>query len=291
MNSIKKSKKTLFVSDLDGTLLDPDARLPNRAAERINKLTESGVMITYATARTVRSVAHILDGINFAAEGASPVALMNGVLVRDMKNGRYVRAAVIPPEKAEQVLALFEDGCRIEPFVYALNEAKPIMGDPLYTCYREIVNEPMASFMQERVQRYGKPFEKIKSLREIEGDIIYFAVIGGEADVNNAAEKVGAIDGIRYACYRDSYNGDVWYLEIFDGSASKKHAVEYLREISGADEVVCFGDNLNDLPMFEAADVSVAVERAAAQVKEKADLVTADVVGFIENYVRMNENN
>jgi hydroxymethylpyrimidine pyrophosphatase-like HAD family hydrolase len=38
-------------------------------------------------------------------------------------------------------------------------------------------------------------------------------------------------------------------------------------------EVTVFGDNLNDLGMFEAAGTSVAVSNANPQLLEKADLV------------------
>lgn len=284
----KMSEKILFISDLDGTLLDKNACLPERAAERINRLTDSGVMITYATARTVRSVTHILGDIDFTLSGACPIALMNGVLVRDMAAGKYVRAAVIKKETAEKIPAALDKIDGIEPFVYAIDEEHPMHGDPLYTYYREIVNKPMQDFMDERVVRYGKPFTKIAStasLGEISGDIIYFAILGGERAVCEAAAAMAEVSGIRYTYYRDAYADDVWYLEIFDAAASKKHAVEYLRDITGAEKVVCFGDNINDLPMFEVADIAVAVENGVDEVKAAADYVTDDVIGFIEGYM------
>ena len=36
-----------------------------------------------------------------------------------------------------------------------------------------------------------------------------------------------------------------------------------MKKKTGADRVVAFGDNLNDIPMLQAADVAVAVENAA----------------------------
>ncbi len=47
-----------------------------------------------------------------------------------------------------------------------------------------------------------------------------------------------------------------------------------MKEKTGADRVVAFGDNLNDIPMLQAADVAVAVENARLpEVKEIADIV------------------
>lgn len=276
-------KKTLFISDLDGTLLTPDARLPDGAAERINSLTADGVMITYATARTVRSVSFILGEIDFTLPGARPAALMNGVLIRDMAAGKYVRAAVLDRDTAKRIDAAVRS-VSLEPFIYAIDNDAPIAGDPLATYYHTTANDAMRDFMNERIERFGKPFLQIDSLDGIRGEIVYFAVLGDEEKIRAAAALAEEIAGTRCTYYRDAYNADVWYLEIFDEGASKKHAVEYLRSVTGAEEIVCFGDNRNDLPMFEAADVSVAVTNAVDEVKSAADFVTDDVVGFIEKY-------
>lgn len=45
------SKKTLYISDLDGTLLTNKSGLKDRAAELLKRLSENGTMFTYATAR------------------------------------------------------------------------------------------------------------------------------------------------------------------------------------------------------------------------------------------------
>ena len=279
-------KKTLFVSDLDGTLLTPDAKLPSGAAERINALTQSGVMITFATARTIRSVSFILGDIDFTADGSAPVALMNGVLVRDMKKGCYIRSAVLPSDTAETVYRAVTSVKGLEPFIYAVDNSAPINGDPLATYYFSITGPIMQDFMDERIERFGKPFIKISSLSEIGGDIVYFAILGDEEKIRRAAAEAEKLSGIHLTYYRDAYSENVWYLEIFHESASKQHAVHFLREHTGAECVIAFGDNLNDLPMFEEADVSVAVTNAAPQVKEAADFITDDVVSFIENYIK-----
>ena len=71
----------------------------------------------------------------------------------------------------------------------------------------------------------------------------------------------------------DTYSPDFWYLEAFSAEASKQNAVTYLRETYGYKRVVGFGDNLNDLPMFAACDVRVAVENAKPDVIAAADQI------------------
>ncbi len=279
-------RDVLFVSDLDGTLLEADASLNSDTARRINALTQKGVRITYATARTVRSVSRILGEIDFSLSDV-PAALMNGVLLRDMRQNRYVSAAEIDPGTAQNVLdALTELGA--SPFVYSLDEENPIDGDPLHTCYREIANVPMRRFYEERVQKYGKPFLKIQNAADIPGRIIYFCLIADEALIRRAAKTLETIPEIRLTFYRDSYAEDTWYLEAFSPDASKKNAVEKLRQMTGAKKIIAFGDNRNDIPMFEAADIAVAVETAVTEAKAAAHETTPAVIEYMEAFCKEN---
>ena len=68
----------------------------------------------------------------------------------------------------------------------------------------------------------------------------------------------------------DTYE-PLWYLEIQAGGVDKRLSVEILREMTGADRVVAFGDNHNDLAMAKGADWFCAVENATADVLACAD--------------------
>ena len=275
-------KKILYLSDLDGTLLRPDATLDPRDAEQLNALAAAGVSISYATARTIASVSHILAQIRFT-ENSPPIALMNGVLIRDMARQRYVQRAVCGSEIAARLFDAMRDAGTY-PFVYTLTE-----DGALTTCYRAVPNAAMQAFMDDRIQRYGKPFRKINGTEDIDGDIIYFCLVAPEEDVRRAEAAIAGIPHIRTTSYRDSYDTGVFYLEIFDEHASKKHAAEYLRHCTGADMIVCFGDNLNDLPMFEASDIRVAAENAHPTLKAQADAMAhSGVAAFIAQHAREN---
>ena len=279
------SERILFLTDLDGTLLKPDATLSPDDARRINALTEQGFMISYATARTIQSVKHILADIKFT-EASPPISLMNGVFIRDMARGEYLDCAAFSRQAAQDILTGL---CHrnLHPFVYAVNEAGDLM-----TYYREIPNGAMKAFMDERVTRYKKPFRRITELSEIDGTVVYFCLIAPMQDVSRAVRFLEdrlrhmEVPDIRFTYYRDHYDESVWYLEIFDCRASKQHAVDYLRAYTRADKVICFGDNLNDLPMFEASDLRVAVKNAHPTLIESADEIAVDgVVPWMEAYL------
>ncbi len=279
------SERILFLTDLDGTLLRPDATLDPDDARRINALTDKGFLISYATARTIQSVKHILADVKFT-ESNPPISLMNGVFIRDMAKGVYLDSAALSRQAAREIL-LGLCNRNLHPFVYAVDEAGELM-----TYYREIPNSAMKSFMDERVTRYKKPFRRMTDVSEIDGTIVYFCLIAPMQDVSRAVRFLEdrlrhmAEPDIRFTYYRDHYDESVWYLEIFDCRASKRHAVEYLRKYTHADKIICFGDNLNDLPMFEASDLRVAVKNAHPTLIEAADEIAVNgVVPWIESYL------
>ena len=270
-------KTTLFVTDLDGTLLTPDAVLPDGAVEAIWDLYRRGIRLTYATARTIRSASFILDGLPFPA----PVALMNGVLMRDMNEERYVDSNLLSPETAARILTAGG-----EPFVYTLTPE-----GELFTAYHRLANEHMEDFLRERVDKYAKPFRQLDDFQTLldEGErIIYFCYLDTEEHLTPIRDAVAALrdpagePSTKCAFYPDHYRPGLWYLEVFAPTASKGTVIRRLREITGVETIVCFGDNGNDLPMFAESDYAFAVERAADAVKAAADGVIPGGMGVIE---------
>lgn len=71
-----KREKTLYVSDLDGTLLRRDGTLSPFTIQTINQLTEQGMLFSYATARSHVTAGKITEKIM----PQIPVIVYNGVL-------------------------------------------------------------------------------------------------------------------------------------------------------------------------------------------------------------------
>lgn len=254
--------KILYISDLDGTLLDSAGKLSENTTEKLNSLLGRGLHFAFATARTIYSAGAITAGLNLD----TPCILMNGVCVYDLKKRKYVSIESVSRELSEKVISLFEE-YRVECFMFR------ICGEKLTTYYTELTDRVMASFAEDRQKNYGKPFVQCRDLRDVsDGEAVYFTAMC-EHDrllpIRNAVEET---EGLDCAFYVDTYTGK-WYLEVFSSAASKANGIRKLRELYGFDRVVAFGDNLNDLPMFEQADVSIAVANARDEVKAEADIV------------------
>jgi len=257
------SLKTLYISDLDGTLLNKNAEISEFTENTLNKLIQNGCYFSIATARTSATVLKMLSCIDFKL----PVILMNGVSIYDIQNKKYIKTHII--EKLS-VIKLFDTLKKhhITGFLYTIEN------NNLKTYYENINSDHAKQFIEERVKKYGKIFLQVDSFLSLQNNpVAYFSVCDKKENLTALYDELCLDENLHIEFYRDIYEQDFWYLEICSAKASKYNAVEFLREEYGFDKVVCFGDNLNDLPMFLASDECYAVENAKSEVKIKATAV------------------
>ena len=91
--------KTLYISDLDGTLLDSRASVSDTTVRVLNELISSGGYFSFATARTAVTALPLTEKININV----PVVLMNGVCVYDTEKKEYVKTEHIPDKSFEEM--------------------------------------------------------------------------------------------------------------------------------------------------------------------------------------------
>lgn len=71
--------KTLFITDLDGTLLKSDKTISVKSCEILNHLLSEGVAFTYATARSIYSSSVLTSEIDFRL----PLITKNGAIIQN----------------------------------------------------------------------------------------------------------------------------------------------------------------------------------------------------------------
>lgn len=255
--------KILYVTDLDGTLLQPDVTISDESADILRTLLENGLPLTVATARTSFSVMPILRGLPFRL----PLILQNGAVLHDPSADRIVSAAAIPQDAYLHVLQIYQ-AYGFNGFVFCVPD------DHLRCCYTELTTPHMRKYYSERRDRYDKPFDQVEQLSILaDRNPVYLSLNAPKPMLDPVYDALQAVNGISIAYYRDVYEPDIWYLEVSSPEASKYHGIQKLKALTGAEIVIGFGDNLNDLPLFKACDVKIAVENAAEQLKSLADLV------------------
>lgn len=264
--------KHLFVTDMDGTLLNEHSKVSPTSAKIISDLSRQGALITVATARTPATVEPLLEDTYTSL----PAIVMTGAAMWDRNNRSYVNTHPFDGDADHQLLAVMRSE-GIEPFVYTFFD-----GDPLLHVFR---NSPLSDndirFMDERRVSGLKEFHIDRPMPEGGHTMLLFAM-GPRERIFAAADKIRALHICSVSAFTDIFGEDTGILELFAPGVSKASAVQALKSQTGADRLIVYGDNLNDLPMMAVADESVAVANALPEVKAAATRVigpnTADAV-------------
>ena len=250
--------KTLFLSDLDGTLLRSDGTISPFTKQAINRLSSEGVLFTFATARTYATVIPMFLDTDLRV----PLVLMNGVCIYDPVAKLTLRNHPLPVslgKKAEEIFAKYGKN----PMLYFEKNST------MRVEYKTLFNEPQRRYVAQRDHFYNKGFEQVEQYHFDEGDFLYIVTLDKKDEIEPLYHEMNALPGIHFNFYADNYT-DCYFLEGMNDAVSKGSGALEVKELVGADRIVVFGDNLNDLPLFEAADESYAVSNAHPLLQERA---------------------
>jgi len=248
---------TLYVSDLDGTLLNRNTELSERSKEIINTLVKQGVKFTYATARSFSSASKLLQGLNLTI----PAITYNGAYFVEPTDGKIIYSTSFSYEQMKYISTILREH-KAYPLVYSLLESEERV-----SWLEGKENAGLLNYLKAR-----KGDKRLRCVTKDEelylGSIFYFTVIGEKNELE--ALKGYFDDKSQFVCtvQQELYGEGEYWLEIMPHNATKAMGVKWLKEITGCDKVICFGDAINDISMFTVADHAYAVADANLQLKE-----------------------
>ena len=105
--------KTLYISDLDGTLLNSDAQISQYTADTLNSLIEKGLLFSYATARSYITAGRITKDIT----ARFPLILYNGAFVLDNVTAKPIITNFFNDKTSWDILDLLLEN-DVYPLVY-----------------------------------------------------------------------------------------------------------------------------------------------------------------------------
>ena len=252
---------TLYLTDLDGTLLNSEKQVSASTVSLMNALVDRGAKITIASARSPVGLQMIdFHGMRFSA----PLVLMNGVLLYDYASRQIVDSVSWQCDTARAVL----DCCAAfgkYPFVYRVN------GHAMDIQYTNLTSPLERQFLKDRDGIAPGNFRHVETI-DVEG-AAYCSMQDTYELLHPLYEKLLAMEDVDGVLYSDTYHENNWYLEVFSRRAGKGEGVKRSAKAVGATRIVVFGDNYNDLSMFQVADVACAVANAEPGVKTKADVL------------------
>lgn len=259
-------RKTLYVSDLDGTLLQPDARISDSSLRMLNEAISRGALFTIATARTPATVAPIVEHLDLRL----PAVVMTGTALWDKRGNIYSEIHYINNRAAWELVEIYRK-MKFPTFLYTLRR------NMIDIYHIGAMSEIETRFMEERrdnpYKRFHVPTDGNSTLPEYLGDTILFYGMQPDAMSQATFKLTSEVEGARAQKYYDFYGPEIGILEAFSPLSTKAVAIRELALKTGVERIVAFGDNLNDIPMLELADVGVAMENGVEEVKKMADVI------------------
>ena len=252
---------TLYVSDLDGTLMRNNEKLSEYTIKTLNELLRQGLPFTFATARSIES-ARVITG---ELEIKLPVITRNGAVLADNKTGKHLQKSVFTKEKVELLKQML-------PELPSCGFVSCFLDDIMIRTY-------MPADHTEGLKGYIDYYKKDPSMVKAEtldemfqGTPGYVTIIGSRETISPLYEKVKQYKGWESLFQKDTYRDEYW-LEICPQNCTKAKSILKLKEQLGFEKLVVFGDSLNDISIFKIADESYAVANAMDELKKIATYI------------------
>ena len=238
---------TLYVSDLDGTLLRSNETTSEYTNYVINSLVDKGMIFSYATARSLSTAKKVTKGI----KAKIPLIVYNGTFIID----NITEEILIANYFDDSVYSVLEDlfNQNVYPIVYAY-----INGKEKFSFVPELCTNGMKMFLESR--KGDIRTNSVDSLHKLkEGNIFYITCIDEPGKLKPLFDKYK--DQYHCVYHTDIYTNEQW-LEIMPLEASKSNAIKQLQAMLDCKKLIVFGDGKNDIDMFQIADESYAVANA-----------------------------
>ncbi|WP_296970225.1 Cof-type HAD-IIB family hydrolase [Tepidanaerobacter sp. EBM-38] len=247
-----------IVCDLDGTLLNAAGEITDENRKAIEILKAKGKEVIIATGRHDL----IANKYLYELDLATPIIACNGALIKDVLTGEILYMKTMEPDIAAKLVDYCKDN-RLDYLVYT----------PEGIYYSEnskrinLVREYNMSVKKElQAQSYS-----VKDLDISNQDIIKVLINDQDKHILERLNK--DINTDNSLAIVSSGRG---LIDIMSWGVSKGNALITLSKHLDIDfeEIVVFGDNHNDISMFEVAGLSIAVDNAEEELKKVADYVT-----------------
>lgn len=237
----------LVAIDLDGTLLRSDHNISEYSKEVLRKLDKKGIKVVIATGRSYSSARHKIKDLKLD----QPVVCYNGAMVRNGKTHEILEHSSLNPSISKKLI----DIARRENIHF-------------HGFYN-------GEFLHEKVTESSKLYQEVSGL---DGQVVNFddyfdheytkGMFIADHDELLPIEKE----------IRELYQNSVYmafskpiFLEVMDSSASKANALQRIIDREGIkkEEVLAFGDGLNDSEMLEFAGKAIAMRNAVDVLRDK----------------------
>ena len=265
----------LIASDMDGTLLNHNHKIPKENVKLINFAKNQGIEFVVATGRAYYEALPALNEENINCD----VISFNGGIVYD-KNGNIISITPMLPKDLYYTIEILKS-FNISYQLYTKNTIYTTSIETDINAYIDLIRsngyEPDVEHLRAEAQQklevgYITEVENIELyLNEKENPPIKIIAISNDiSKLENAAKLLSENTSISVT------SSGANNIEIMHKNATKGTALKEIAKIYGInlENAVAIGDNLNDQAMLDIVGYSVAMKNGNTILKEQAKYVT-----------------
>ena len=254
---------SLFLADVDGTLVTHEKVLTDKAVKAVEDLRAAGIRFAITSGRPPKGMAMVIGPLAID----TPIAGFNGGLFTDAAL-KPIEERKVPADIAAEVVAMIEEA-GLDVWLYAGNDWLIHKADAPHVAREQHTVQFAPVIVADFSDRYGDAV-KIVGVSD-DHDAIHACVL----KVREAfGDKVTAALSQPY------------YLDVTHTQANKGGVVLALSKQLGipVEEIATIGDSENDTSMFVKGGFAIAMGNADEETQAKADVVVADCdsEGFAE---------
>jgi Cof subfamily protein (haloacid dehalogenase superfamily) len=253
--------RKLFVTDLDGTLLENHRTITDDNYMYIQKLKDFNHCFAIATGRAYDHIELLTEKYEMDVDY---FILLNGALIID-KHNNVIKHEIIPAATIGALISEFYNddwnayfSTGFKSFMFSDKQGE--IPNP-----RSMVVKNLKDIMEEKISMLAMSYNK---------DDIKF--------VEDICRKINSKFGDVVVAYRN-----VNYIDIVPLGCSKGSGVEYIKEKEAISQKNTFaiGDSWNDVSMFKSVEHSFTFKAAEKELQTKARYIVDSVAECIGKYV------
>mgnify|MGYP001584911957 CR=1 FL=1 len=251
--------------DMDGTLLSKRKTISDESKRVIKEINDKGIKVVVTTGRLYNNAAYYSKLI-----GASDSVIAgNGAIIRNKNSDEIIFKKDIDINICKKLI-LIAQKCGIILHIHTINE---ILTNSYFSniIARIVLPGIKDSDFPIKITTIKSEDNWNNKLKNYKGKIIKCITFSTSAKKTEMFRK--ELDNIKEVVYYCSGDRSI---EINNKEVSKGNGVKALADYYGIsrEEIICIGDNENDVSMIEYAGLGIAMGNGIEELKEKADYIT-----------------
>lgn len=260
----------IIALDIDGTITTEHHSIEKEVIDFFTFLNQRGWRFIFITGRTFSWGYSVLRHLPFHYY----FAVQNGAIILEMPtqvivSKKYLTKSCIP---------IMEAICKDEPsdfVIYTGFENRDL-------CYYRASHfeKKLRGYLQKRAEALRETWIDLPSFNDLPVDEFPSLKSFGEVNsISRIASRIVDRLGLHVPAIRDPFNDQSYVAQATHPGADKGNALREFKKIcSNRGVVIAAGDDINDLPMLQNADIKVVMETAPELLRNIADIAAPAAV-------------